>query len=176
MNLPLISEEPGISIAQSNSATENGGKVKQPLSALGGGSQERPRQDGLWDRDQVWLRRAQNYNDKQTCNLGIFELPCDNNWCGLLLLRILSVNVDITFCLRIQAVEIRLLESKLVSTFALVDDFYFKKSQLYENTVSSCSHSGVSGNSRLPYKFVVISQEFIRQKGIPAHPCFHSSN
>ena len=30
--------------------------------------------------------------------------------------------------------------------------------------------AGVSGNSRLPYKFVGISHEFIRQKGIPAHP------
>ena len=30
--------------------------------------------------------------------------------------------------------------------------------------------SGVSGNSRLPYKFVGISHEFIRQKGIPDHP------
>ena len=48
MNRPLILDEPGIStIAQSNSTTEDGGKVKQPLSALGGGSQERPRQDGL---------------------------------------------------------------------------------------------------------------------------------
>ena len=31
--------------------------------------------------------------------------------------------------------------------------------------------SGVSGNSCLPHKFVGISHEFIRQKGIPAHPC-----
>ena len=30
--------------------------------------------------------------------------------------------------------------------------------------------TGVSGNSRLPYKFVGISHEFIRHKGIPAHP------
>ena len=30
--------------------------------------------------------------------------------------------------------------------------------------------TGVSENSRLPYKFVGISHEFIRQKGIPAHP------
>ena len=30
---------------------------------------------------------------------------------------------------------------------------------------------GVSGNSRLPYKFVGISHEIVRQKGIPAHPC-----
>ena len=64
MNQPLILDEPGIStIAQSYSKTENGGKVKQPLSALGGGSQERPRQDGLRDRDQVWLRRAKKRND-----------------------------------------------------------------------------------------------------------------
>ena len=32
--------------------------------------------------------------------------------------------------------------------------------------------AGVSGNSRLPYKFLRNSQEFIRQTGIPAHPCF----
>ena len=31
--------------------------------------------------------------------------------------------------------------------------------------------AGVSGNFRLPYKFLGISQEFIRQTGIPAHPC-----
>ena len=30
---------------------------------------------------------------------------------------------------------------------------------------------GVSGNSLLPYKFVGNSHEFIRQTGIPAHPC-----
>ena len=30
--------------------------------------------------------------------------------------------------------------------------------------------SGVSGNSLLPYKFLRNSQEFIRQKGISAHP------
>ena len=30
--------------------------------------------------------------------------------------------------------------------------------------------AGVSGNSLLPYKFLRISQEFVRQKGIPAHP------
>ena len=30
--------------------------------------------------------------------------------------------------------------------------------------------SEVSGNSRLPYKSVGISHEFLRQKGIPAHP------
>ena len=34
------------------------------------------------------------------------------------------------------------------------------------------SHPGLSGNSRLPYKFMGISHEFIRQKGIPAHPWF----
>ena len=31
--------------------------------------------------------------------------------------------------------------------------------------------AGVSGNSLLPYKFVGNSHEFIRQTGIPAHPC-----
>ena len=30
--------------------------------------------------------------------------------------------------------------------------------------------AGVSGNSRLPYKFLGISREFIKQTGIPAHP------
>ena len=36
----------------------------------------------------------------------------------------------------------------------------------------NCSiRTGVSGNSRLPYKFVGISHELIRQKGIPAHTC-----
>ena len=29
----------------------------------------------------------------------------------------------------------------------------------------------MSGNSLLPYKFVGNSHEFIRQTGIPAHPC-----
>ena len=33
------------------------------------------------------------------------------------------------------------------------------------------SQPGVSGNSRLPYEFLGNSQEFIRQTGIPAHPC-----
>ena len=33
------------------------------------------------------------------------------------------------------------------------------------------SETGVSGNSLLPYKFVGNSHEFIRQTGIPAHPC-----
>ena len=32
------------------------------------------------------------------------------------------------------------------------------------------SEAGVSGNSLLPYKFLRNSQEFIRKKGIPAHP------
>ena len=35
---------------------------------------------------------------------------------------------------------------------------------------ASLGTSGVSGNSLLPYKFLRISQEFVRQKGIPAHP------
>ena len=35
--------------------------------------------------------------------------------------------------------------------------------------------TGVSENSHLPYKFVGISHEFIRQKGIPAHPCNRGS-
>ena len=34
----------------------------------------------------------------------------------------------------------------------------------------------MSGNSRLPYKFVGISHEFIRQKGIPAHPWLQVDN
>ena len=54
--------------------------------------------------------------------------------------------------------------------------FLYRPSQIFCHSCSCLGfnhyHPGVSGNSRLPYKFVGISHEFIRQKGIPAHPCW----
>ena len=46
-----------------------------------------------------------------------------------------------------------------------------KKISCYDHDGKNGLIPGVSGNSRLPYKFVGISHKFIRQKGISAHPC-----
>ena len=57
--------------------------------------------------------------------------------------------------------------SLLGGEYPLPNHLFLVAINRYQTTLDA----GVSGNSLLPYKFVGNSHEFIRQTGIPAHPC-----